>query len=210
MWQAGSVTNMNLEPMSLLIGLVIGLLLGFLIRRHRTTKATQEAMRDLKTRLTSLNLRLEASQNELSASKSAVAKLLDEGHSGPADLKEAVGQQSPLMMLVERTDSHLLSKVTGIGPKLAVALASFGITDLERLADVNERDLSAIEATAPSLAERIVRENWKEQAMELLDAAGHSRGSSQLEASETTTGETQSWSRFRRPDADQTLNGTSI
>lgn len=164
-------------------------------------------MRDLKTRLTSLNLRLEASQKELKASQDVVAKLLDETQGGRPDWQEASG--SPLMMVVEDSDGQQLSKVSGIGPKLAVTLASYGITDLERLAGVSERDLSAIEADSPILAERIVRERWKEQARELLDGPTRSWGVAQLEDSEAPSHETRSWSRFRRPDPEQPLNGTS-
>lgn len=202
---------MNLEPISLGIGLVIGLPIGLFIRRRRVQKAADQGMRDLKTRLTSLHLRLERSQNELTATKGVVAKLLDERQKTRDNWQEGSGQQSPLMIVLNDADTHQLSKVRGIGPKLAVTLASYGITDLERLAEVTERDLYVIEASAPTLAERMIRERWKEQAIQLLhDPDETPRDYSQMDESDTDSGgDEYSFAKFRGKGPEQALNGSS-
>jgi predicted flap endonuclease-1-like 5' DNA nuclease len=198
---------MNLEPISLAIGLVIGLPIGFLIRTQRSKKAAQEGMRDLKTRLTSLHLRLERSQNELTATKGVVARLLEERQKTRDSGQDGSGDASPLMVVLTDVDTHQLAKVRGIGPKLAVTLASYGITDLARLAEVSDRDLAVIEASAPSLAERMVRERWKEQAIELLHDPDESPGDySQIDEAQT---DGYSFAQFRGPDQEQALNGSS-
>ncbi len=198
---------MNLEPISLAIGLVIGLPIGFLIRRQRSKKVAQEAMRDLKTRLTSLHLRLERSQNELTATKGVVARLLEERNKTRDSGQDGSGEASPLMVVLTDVDTHQLAKVRGIGPKLAVTLASYGITDLARLAEVSERDLAVIEASAPSLADRMVRERWKEQAIELLHDPDETPSDySQIDEAQT---DGYSFAAFIGPDQEQALNGSS-
>ena len=198
---------MNLEPISLAIGLVIGLPIGFMIRRQRSKKAAQEGMRDLKTRLTSLHLRLERSQNELTATKGVVARLLEERNKTRDSGQDGSGEASPLMVVLTDVDTHQLAKVRGIGPKLAVTLASYGITDLARLAEVSDRDLAVIEASAPSLAERMVRERWKEQAIELLHDPDETPSDySQIDEAQT---DGYNFAKFRGPDQEQALNGSS-
>ena len=198
-----------MEPASLVIGLVIGLATGFWIRHRRDQAAAEAAIRDLKTQLTSVNLRHERAQTELAANKSVVVKLLEDRRRS-RDSAE-VGQESPLMVVLNDSGSHQqLSKVRGIGPKVAVTLASYGINDLERLAEITERDLSFIGASAPSLAERIIREGWKEQAMELLQDPHPSRDRYGMEESSTDSGgDEYSWQRFRSPNHEQASNGSS-
>ena len=199
---------MQLEPVSLVIGLVIGLAAGFWIRNRRAQATASATIRDLKTQLTSVNLRHERAQTELASNKSVVAKLLDDRR-GSGD-SAGTGQESPLMVVLNDSGSHQLSKVRGIGPKVALTLASYGINDLERLAGITERDLSFIEASAPSLAERIIREGWKEQAMELLQDPNPSGRSYEMKDSSTDAG-TEEYSRqsFRSPDHEQASNGSS-
>ena len=198
---------MNLEPISLGIGLVIGLPLGFLIRRKRAKKIAQEGMRDLKTRLTSLHLRLERSQNELTATKGVVARLLEERQKSRDSGQDGPGEASQLMVVLTDVDTHQLAKVRGIGPKLAVTLASYGITDLAHLAGVSERELAVIESSAPSLAERMVRERWKEQAIELLH--GPDDGPIDYPQIDEAQTEGYSFANFISPDQEQAVNGSS-
>jgi len=207
---------MQLEPVSLLIGLVIGLATGFWIKHRRGQAAAEATIRDLKTQLTSVNLRHERVQTELAATKSVVAKLLEDRRRSRDNWE--VGQESPLMVVLNDSGSHQLSKVKGIGPKVAVTLASYGINDLERLAEITQRDLSVIEASAPSLAERIIREGWKEQAMELLQDPNTTHGDlDELHDSESDSGTDEySWPSYRSPvnpkdrsSREQAQNGSS-
>jgi predicted flap endonuclease-1-like 5' DNA nuclease len=159
---------MNLEPVSLAVGLLLGVPAGFYLRQLWLQNGNERAVRDLKTRLTSLNLRLERSQQDLAATKGVVAKLLAERQKARTTGLESPGQSAPLTIVLEKSDLHPLSTVRGIGPKMAVTLASFGINCLERLAELTDQDLSAIAAAAPALAERMARQRWKEQAVALL------------------------------------------
>ena len=213
---------MNLEPMSLGIGLLIGLAVGLLIRRRRIEVAAQAAMRDLRARLTTVNLRLERTQNELVATKGVVAKLLED-RSKSRDQWQA-GTESPLMVVLNDAEANQLSQIKGIGPKQALSLASYGITDLARLADVTERDLSIIEASAPNLAGRMIREQWKEQALAFLqgpqtrDETSRDEPSrdepsrdeySQEEESMTPAADEYSWAKFRTPSPGRAASGSS-
>ena len=199
---------MQLEPMSLVIGLVIGLAGGFWVRHRRTQAAAEAAIRDLRTQMTSANLRHERVRTELAATKSVVAKLLEDRRRSRDEGE--VGHESPLMVVLTDSGSHQLSKVKGIGPKVAVALASYGINDLKRLAEITERDISFIEASAPSLADRITREGWKEQAMELLQDANPSAGGYEMEESAPDSGtDESSWASYRSPDHEAASNGSS-
>jgi len=206
---------MNIEPISLGIGLFLGLMVGLATYRRRTKGSANDGIRDYKTRLHSLNLRLERSQTELAATKSLVAKLLDERNRA-RDNGERV-TQSPLVVVLDDPDPHQLSSVKGIGPKLAVTLASYGITDLEKLAEVNETDLALIEATAPNLAERLVRERWKEQAIVLVNNPKPIPGQLGSTRAASKTGDIVepegpdpdfSWSRFRNGGQERSLNGS--
>jgi predicted flap endonuclease-1-like 5' DNA nuclease len=203
---------MDLEPISVGIGLVIGIPIGLLIRRRRIEKAANNRMRDLKTRLTSLQLRFERSQNELAAAKGVVAKLLSDRQK-TWDGREVRSRQEPeLTVVLNDVDAaHQLSKVRGIGPKLAVTLARYGITDLEHLAEIDERELSMIEASAPTLAERLIRERWKEQAIELLQYPDQTPGefSPREEQRSDPEADEYSWARFRGGDHEQAFNGSS-
>ena len=205
---------MNLEPVSLGIGLLIGLAVGLLIRRRRIETAAQAALRDLRARLTTVNLRLERTQNELVATKGVVAKVLEDRSKSRDQWQGGDSAESPLMVVLNDAEANQLSQIKGIGPKQALNLASYGITDLERLADVTERDLSIIEASAPNLAGRMIREQWKEQARELLQGPQTrdepSRDEySQEEESMTPATDENSWATFGTPGTGRAASGTS-
>jgi predicted flap endonuclease-1-like 5' DNA nuclease len=163
---------MDLEVVSLAIGLVLGLPSGFYLRHLWVQKGNDQVVRDLKTRLRSLDLRFERSQQEVATAKAALARLLAERQKERENSGQRAGDQAPLTVVLEQSDQHPLSKVRGIGPKMAVTLASYGINCLERLAELTEHDLSVIAASAPALAERMVRHRWKEQAVALLEHPG--------------------------------------
>ena len=202
---------MSLDISSLGIGLLLGVAIGLFTKRRRIEVAARAGIRDVKTRLTSAIVRLERTQNELAATKGVVAKLLDERNQSRAT-REGDGAESELTVVLNTTSTtHRLSQVRGIGPKLALTLASYGINDLERLADITERDLSVIEASAPLLAERIVRERWKEQALELLHGPNLTKEIYfPLEEGEVVpSADEYSWAEFRSPNQGRAANGSN-
>lgn len=205
---------MSLDFSSVGIGLLLGLAIGLFIKRRRIEVAARAEIRDVKTRLTSVIVRLERTQNELAATKGVVARLLDDRNKIRTNWEGAVAESELTVVLNDDATTPLqLSQVRGIGPKLAVTLASYGINDLERLADITERDLSVIEASAPLLAERMVRERWKEQARELLQGPNLTQEFySQLQDPDGDTvpsAEEYSWARFRNPNQGRAVNGSN-
>ena len=63
-----------------------------------------------------------------------------------------------------------LTRINGVGPKLAEKLMARGITRFAQIADWSDADIAALDGTMLSLKGRIVRDEWVEQAR--LLAAG--------------------------------------
>jgi len=57
-----------------------------------------------------------------------------------------------------------LTRIKGLGPKLASLLASLGVTSFAQIADWSEDDIDRIDAQLGNFAGRIRRDNWPEQA----------------------------------------------
>lgn len=57
-----------------------------------------------------------------------------------------------------------LTKIKGIGPKLAAELAAAGITQFAQIACWTERDIDLFEAKTGAMPGRISRDNWVKQA----------------------------------------------
>jgi predicted flap endonuclease-1-like 5' DNA nuclease len=67
-----------------------------------------------------------------------------------------------------------LTRIKGLGPKLARLLHEFGVTRFEQIAAWNEADIARIDAQLGTFQGRIARDNWVEQARYL--AAGDVSG----------------------------------
>ncbi|WP_281179840.1 helix-hairpin-helix domain-containing protein [Actinoplanes subtropicus] len=81
----------------------------------------------------------------------------------------AVAAAAPASAVATATKGDNLTKIAGIGPKMATALAAAGITTYRQLADSDETALRAALAgagvrAAPSIA------TWPERAKQLVDA----------------------------------------
>ena len=154
----------SFDLVSLILGVAVGLVAAFAVWKLRLSKE-REQTRDLNTRLTSQSHQLNRARQELADMKAVVARLrAGRGEYSAADMH---GFEEGL----DSTDSDplRLTMVAGIGPKLAITLASYGVTDLNRLASISEQQMTVIESSAPSLADRMTREGWKEQAIRLLE-----------------------------------------
>jgi len=69
-----------------------------------------------------------------------------------------------------------LTRIKGLGPKLATLLAQLGVTSYAQIAGWSEADLAAIDSQLPpAFAGRAARDKWVEQARFLAagDAAGY-------------------------------------
>jgi predicted flap endonuclease-1-like 5' DNA nuclease len=178
----------------------IGVLSAFLAWKFRFS-TDREQMRDLNTRLTSQALQLDRARQELADSKAILARMLierDENYAGGfQDGEEGLDPTD--------SDPLRLTMVAGIGPKLAITLASYGVTDLIRLASLSDQQMTAIESSAPSLADRMTREGWKQQAIRLLEQPPVE---SLPDSNEMASIESFDWTSFRQSSAPP-ANGTS-
>jgi predicted flap endonuclease-1-like 5' DNA nuclease len=188
------------DLLSLAIGVAIGVLSAFLAWKFRFS-TDREQMRDLNTRLTSQALQLDRARQELADSKAILARMLierDENYTGGfQDGEEGLDPTD--------SDPLRLTMVAGIGPKLAITLASYGVTDLIRLASLSDQQMTAIESSAPSLADRMTREGWKQQAIRLLEQPPVE---SLPDSNEMASIESFDWTSFRQSSAPP-ANGTS-
>ena len=158
-----SVAQFSFDLVSLMIGVAVGLLAAFAAWKLRFSTDRKET-RDLNTRLTSQSHQLDRARQELADMKAVVARMLAERGEDSSGYTHGFEE-------VDSTDSDplRLTMVAGIGPKLAITLASYGVTDLNRLASISEQQMTVIESSAPSLADRMTREGWKQQAIRLLE-----------------------------------------
>jgi predicted flap endonuclease-1-like 5' DNA nuclease len=190
----------SFDLLSLAIGVAIGVLSAFLAWKFRFS-TDREQMRDLNTRLTSQALQLDRARQELADSKAILARMLierDENYTGGfQDGEEGLDPTD--------SDPLRLTMVPGIGPKLAITLASYGVTDLIRLASLSDQQMTAIESSAPSLADRMTREGWKQQAIRLLEQPPVE---SLPDSNEMASIESFDWTSFRQSSAPP-ANGTS-
>lgn len=153
----------SFDLVSLIIGVAAGVFAAFAAWKMRSS-THREQTRDLNTRLTSQNNQLDRARQELADMKAVVARVLSEHGEDPTGGMHYFEQGDPT-----ESDPLRLTMVAGIGPKLAITLASYGVTDLNRLASISDQEMTLIESSAPSLADRMTREGWKEQAIRLLE-----------------------------------------
>lgn len=95
------------------------------------------------------------------------------GLAGVGEAVEAVveGQQ---VKAAEAAGADDLTRIKGVGPKLAVQLGELGITSFSQIAAWTEAEIDRIDAQLGRFQGRIRRDSWVEQAK--LLAAGDSAG----------------------------------
>jgi len=190
----------SFDLVSMVIGVAVGVLAAFAAwKLHFSTN--REQTRDLNTRLTSQSHQLDRARQELADAKAVVARMLAD-----RDENSIVDGQADEGFDSTDSDPLRLTMVAGIGPKLAITLASYGVTDLIRLASLSEQQMTVIESSAPSLADRMTREGWKQQAIRLLELPP-------LEAlpdsNEAASIESFDWMRSLRERSAPPANGSS-
>jgi len=161
-----------------IVGLLVGGLLGAAIGavagwwvwgRSRRTLSNQVV--NMYKRLTAADIERQRLKEELAAI--ADARQPDARQPVGIDLREAVTSYGPpahdMSVVLEELETQPdLELVKGIGPKMAVLLAGEGITSLNRLANMTDSALYHLSLRLPTLAERIEKEGWRDQARELL------------------------------------------
>lgn len=106
--------------------------------------------------------------------------VLDDGH-GPAARNQAlidappVAATAPLPSAPPAGGGDDLTRIKGLGPKIAELLHAQGITRLDQIAAWSEADVARIDPTLGRFAGRIAADNWPEQARLLIagDTAGY-------------------------------------
>lgn len=61
-----------------------------------------------------------------------------------------------------------LTRIKGVGPKLAEQLRAAGITSLKQIAELTDDEIAHLDAQIPALRGRITRDDWRAQARALL------------------------------------------
>ncbi len=93
----------------------------------------------------------------------AVEAAVEEQAEAAAEIVEAVAEAAPVV-------ADDLTRLVGIGPKLAVSLAERGVTTFAQLAAWTSKDLAEVDL-ALSLKGRAVRDAWVAQARRFAEAA---------------------------------------
>lgn len=90
--------------------------------------------------------------------------------SAPAATVPHVSEPAPVVAATDAADTDDLTRIKGIGPKLAALLNSLGVVRFTQVADWSDADIDRIDAQLGRFEGRIRRDDWREQAR--LLAAG--------------------------------------
>jgi predicted flap endonuclease-1-like 5' DNA nuclease len=148
-----------------LVGAAIGAGVGWWVwGRSRKTLSNQ---------VVNMYKRLTAADVERQRLKEELAALTETRQTVDVDLRETITKDGPpshdMLVVLEELDTQPdLKLIKGIGPKIAVLLASEGITSLTRLANMTDSALHHLSIRLPTVAARIEKEDWRQQARELL------------------------------------------
>lgn len=150
------------------LGFLAGVLIGFLTWGMHL-KSTHRKMAELNTQIISLGL----DRRRLAQDLEETLDRLDEAHEA-LDRQRSVrrdgadNQPDNLIVMLEQNHQGDLERVKGIGPKTAMLLAAEGIVDLRSLVDLDDEQVADIAKRRPVVAERLIREQWREQAAAVL------------------------------------------
>ena len=93
----------------------------------------------------------------------------------PAPSPVTVAAPAPATPAAAATAATGLTRIKGLGPKLAATLAEQGITQVDQIAALTPADAEALDATLGAFRGRMTRDRWIEQARLLSagDRAGY-------------------------------------
>ena len=108
-----------------------------------------------------------ASRNQAlidAAPASAAASVPPAAPDGPAGAGEAVQVAVQPPSSAGHIPGDDLTRLKGVGPKLAAQLAALGVTGFQQIADWSEADIDRFDVQLGRFQGRIRRDNWVEQA----------------------------------------------
>ena len=76
----------------------------------------------------------------------------------------SAGESVPPELAADPGDADDLTRIKGLGPKLAALLRGMGITRFEQIAGWSDADVARIDAQLGAFQGRIARDSWIEQA----------------------------------------------
>ena len=121
---------------------------------------------------------VEINQGELSAianaQATAAAPLGTDEEAGPVIAPSPAPAPAPAAAAAAVGGADDLTRIKGLGPKLAALLGEFGITSFAQIAAWSPKEIERIDAKLGRFSGRIVRDQWVEQAK--LLAAGDEPG----------------------------------
>ncbi len=125
---------------------------------------------EMRTRLTSMDFDRQRLIGELESAHAQVE------HMANARVPATPPPTTDMMVVLEELEmDESLQAIKGVGPKLALLLAAEGINNLSRLANMSDGALQHLAIRLPTIAERLRREGWREQAREILDSRAQSK-----------------------------------
>jgi len=160
-----------------IVGLIVGGLVGVAIGAGIGWWVWGRSRRTLSNQVVNMYKRLTAADIERERLKEELAAVTEAHQPVGIDLREPVTSNEPpahdMLVVLEELDTQPdLKLIKGIGPKIAVLLATEGITSLNRLANMTDSALDHLSIRLPTVAARIEKEGWREQARELLATSG--------------------------------------
>lgn len=158
----------------LLIGAAIALLLLWWVlaatRRTRVSVDRRDTLDEGAAPAARNQALIDAPPVAASSAAAIVPPLVPEAIGGAGVAVAAAAQEARL----EREEADDLTRIKGLGPKLAATLGELGVTRFDQIAAWSDADIDRIDAQLGRFQGRIQRDGWVDQAK--LLAAGDTAG----------------------------------
>ena len=156
-------TLVGFPPIVILaFGLCAGATVGYLVGRIVRAQVHRQ-LRKANTVLRSLELDRDRLQGEVKTAQDEVARLL-------AVPPPSNNEDRELVVILNDNSSNL-TRIKGIGPKIAAILMAEGVETTEDLAGLTDADIRDLAERWPGMVSRMRRERWRELAAAENDAS---------------------------------------
>ncbi len=156
----------------LLIGLVIGLLIAwavFVVTRKTSVATDKRDVLDEGAAPAARNQALIDAPAPAIPLAGSAAPSASELPAEPVAAPEEVAQATPVPAEPAASEGDDLTKIKGLGPKLAALLNTQGITRFEQIAQWDDSKIDEVDTTLGRFQGRIRRDNWVDQAKLLAE-----------------------------------------
>lgn len=144
-------------------------------RRTRVTGATRDVLDEGAAPAARNQALIDAPRTQAPAAAPVpMPPLTPAGLAGVGEAVEAAVEAQQVRAAAPPSGSDDLTRLKGVGPKLAAQLGELGVSSFAEIAAWSEADIDRIDAQLGRFQGRIRRDNWVEQAR--LLAAGDSAG----------------------------------